>query len=139
MHAAARFRGRCAATSRRLPHGRAADALLGAACLAVLTAIALIATSMLDRGTMPFYGWLLLATACGALTFRRSRPRAVALVTLLVCAVYYPVNEPDGPIIMTFVIALYTAAVEGHLVTASALAAVAMGALPSCRTGAPEV
>ncbi|GAA2163008.1 sensor histidine kinase [Actinomadura napierensis] len=128
MRAPAPARDRAATALRWPPRGRLADALLAAACFAVLTAIALIATYALDRGTMPFYGWLLLLVACGVLAFRRSHPRTVALVTLVACAVYYPVTSPDGPIIMTFVIALYTAAVEGHIAAASALAAVAMGA-----------
>ncbi|GAA0244865.1 sensor histidine kinase [Actinomadura nitritigenes] len=123
--ALARYR---AASALRWPRGRRADALLGAACFAVLAAIALIADYGLHRGTLPFYGWALLAVACGALAFRHSRPRTVAVVTFVVCAVYYPLTAPDGPIIMTFVIALYTAAAEGHLASASALAAVAMGA-----------
>ncbi|QKG25875.1 sensor histidine kinase [Actinomadura verrucosospora] len=128
MRAPAPALGRAASALRLLPRGRRADALLAAACFAVLTVVALIATQALHRGTMVFYGWALLAVACGALVFRRSRPRTVAVVTFVACAVYYPVTEPDGPIIMTFVIALYTAAAQGHLATASGLAAVAMGA-----------
>ncbi|MDL4818713.1 sensor histidine kinase [Actinomadura opuntiae] len=127
MRAPALARDR-AATALRWPRGRLADALLGAACFAVLAAIALIATYALHRGTLAYYGWALLLVACGALAFRRSHPRTAALVTFAACAVYYPVSSPDGPIIMTFVIALYTAAAEGHIATASALAAAAMAA-----------
>ncbi|MFB4303163.1 sensor histidine kinase [Actinomadura sp. NTSP31] len=128
MRAPAPARDRAATALRWPPRGRFADALLAAACFAVLTVIALIATYALGRGTMSFYGWALLLIACGALAFRRSHPRTVALVTFVACGVYYPVTSPDGPIIMTFVIALYTAAVEGHIAAASALAAVAMAA-----------
>ncbi|MDI3386413.1 sensor histidine kinase [Streptomyces sp. B-S-A8] len=71
-------------------------------------------------------GWSLLSVACGALYFRRHRPIGVALVTLLACAVYYPVSANDGPVMLAFVIALYTAAVDGRFAAAAALGVVAM-------------
>jgi signal transduction histidine kinase len=112
---------------RWLPEGRAADALLAAGCLLVLVVIALVQIHVVQRGTMPLYGWALIVIACGALYFRRSRPVAVAAVTLAACGVYYPATDPDGPLMITFVIALYTAAAAGRLATASLLAAVAIG------------
>ncbi|MFD0541283.1 histidine kinase dimerization/phosphoacceptor domain-containing protein [Actinomadura luteofluorescens] len=75
---------------------------------------------------MPLYSWALLVVACGALYFRRSHPVAVAAVTLAACAVYYPVTEPDGPAVLTFVVALYTAAAEGHLTAAVVLVGIAV-------------
>ncbi|WP_245666505.1 sensor histidine kinase [Actinomadura latina] len=111
---------------RRLPEGRTADALLAAACLLLLVVIALLETHVAGRETMPARGWALIAVACGALYFRRGHPVAVAAVTLAACGIYYPATGPDGPIVITFVIGLYTAAAAGRLVTAGLLAAAAM-------------
>jgi signal transduction histidine kinase len=111
---------------RRLLEGRTADALLAAGCLLLLVVIALLETHLVGRGAMPHFGWALIVIACGALYFRRSHPVAVAAVTLAACGVYYPATDPDGPLMITFVIALYTAAAAGRLATAALLAAAAM-------------
>ncbi|GAA1875043.1 sensor histidine kinase [Actinomadura bangladeshensis] len=110
----------------RLTEGRMADAALAAGCLLVLVAIALLETRVVGRGPMPAYGWALIAVACGALYLRRSAPVAVAAVTLAACGIYYPATDPDGPLVITFVIALYTAAAAGRLTTAALLAAAAI-------------
>lgn len=109
-----------------LPTGRGADAALAGGAFAVLTAMTLVSIHTGPPSRMPLHSWALLAVACGALYFRRSHPVAVAAVTLAACAVYYPVTEPDGPVVLTFVIALYTAAAEGHLTAAVALTAIAV-------------
>ncbi|MDT9685765.1 sensor histidine kinase [Streptomyces sp. TRM76323] len=67
-------------------------------------------------------GWCLLAAGCGALLFRRRRPVAVAVVTLLASVAYYPTSSYDGPLMVTFALALYTTAAEGRFVAAVALA-----------------
>ncbi len=67
-------------------------------------------------------GWLLVAVACGALPLRRRAPVAVAVVTLLASVVYYPNSSYDGPLMVTFALALYTAAAEGRFTAAVALA-----------------
>ncbi|WP_415949310.1 sensor histidine kinase [Streptomyces sp. KLOTTS4A1] len=66
-------------------------------------------------------GWVLIAAVCGALYFRRRLPVAVALFTLAGCAVYYPLSAYDGPLLIAFVIALYTTAAEGRFAAAVAL------------------
>ncbi|MDI3422334.1 sensor histidine kinase [Streptomyces luteolus] len=71
-------------------------------------------------------GWCLLGVGCGALHFRRRRPIGVAVVTLVVCAVYYPMSASDGPVMLAFIIALYTAAVDGRFAAAAALGVMAM-------------
>ncbi|MEU3451555.1 sensor histidine kinase [Streptomyces thermolilacinus] len=71
-------------------------------------------------------GWFLVAVGCGALLLRRSRPVAVAVVTLLASAVYYPTSSYDGPLMVTFALALYTTAAEGRFVAAVALASVTL-------------
>ncbi|MEU8117612.1 sensor histidine kinase [Spirillospora sp. NPDC049024] len=110
----------------RLPTGRAADAALAGGFFAVLAAMTLVSVHMGPPTRMPLYSWALLAVACGALYFRRRRPVAVGAVTLVACAVYYPVTEPDGPAVLTFVVALYTAASEGYLAAAGALAGISV-------------
>ncbi|MFD8497894.1 sensor histidine kinase [Amycolatopsis sp. NPDC059657] len=71
-------------------------------------------------------GWALIVAACAALFFRRRFPVAVAAVTLACCAVYYPLTDPDGIIILTFAFALYSSAAEGHVKPAAGLAAASM-------------
>ncbi|OEJ94101.1 sensor histidine kinase [Streptomyces thermolilacinus] len=71
-------------------------------------------------------GWFLVAVGCGALLLRRSRPVAVAVVTLLASVVYYPTSSYDGPLMVTFALALYTTAAEGRFVAAVALASVTL-------------
>ncbi|MFF9632688.1 sensor histidine kinase [Streptomyces fradiae] len=71
-------------------------------------------------------GWLLIAVACGALPLRRRAPVAVAVVTLLASVVYYPTSSHDGPLMVTFALALYTAAAEGRFAAAAALASVTL-------------
>ncbi|MEV6332508.1 sensor histidine kinase [Streptomyces sp. NPDC051909] len=71
-------------------------------------------------------GWALIVTGCGALALRRRRPVAVAVVTLLACAVYYPLSAQDGPLLIAFAVALYTTAAEGRFAAAVALAAVTL-------------
>ncbi|MFD0372391.1 sensor histidine kinase [Streptomyces sp. NPDC127114] len=71
-------------------------------------------------------GWALILVGCGALWFRRRQPVAVAVVTLLTCAVYYPLFAQDGPLLIAFALALYTTAAEGRFAAAVALAAVTL-------------
>ncbi|MBC9718304.1 sensor histidine kinase [Streptomyces sp. TRM66268-LWL] len=71
-------------------------------------------------------GWVIIALACGALYFRRRWPVGVALFTLAACAVYYPLSVYDGPVLVTFVIALYAAAAEGRFVAAVAIGVAVM-------------
>ncbi|MGI5480258.1 sensor histidine kinase [Streptomyces lavendofoliae] len=79
-------------------------------------------------------GWALVAVGCGALRYRHRRPVAVAAVTLLACCAYYPLSEQDGPLMVTFAVALYTAAAEGRFAASVALAATTLLAV-----GAGEV
>ncbi|MFC6934609.1 sensor histidine kinase [Actinomadura yumaensis] len=76
---------------------------------------------------VPGAGWALATVACLALYWRRTRPLAVGAVTGAACAAYYPLTEPDGPLLVTFCIALYSAASAGRLVGAGALVAAAVG------------
>ncbi|MFB7372803.1 sensor histidine kinase [Streptomyces sp. NPDC056222] len=74
-------------------------------------------------------GWALIAVGCGSLCFRRRAPVTVAVVTLVACVAYYPVSAQDGPLMITFALALYTTAAEGRFAAAVALAAVTLFAV----------
>jgi signal transduction histidine kinase len=71
-------------------------------------------------------GWALILIGCGALWFRRRWPVGVAVVTLLASAAYYPLSVFDGPLMVTFALALYTTSAQGRLAAAVALAAVTL-------------
>ncbi|WP_119295356.1 sensor histidine kinase [Streptomyces sp. YIM 130001] len=107
--------------------GRAADLALTLLVSAFVIAWTLIVTRYESETTSrALGGWLLIVVGCGALYFRRRRPVAVAALTLLACAAYYPVSVYDGPLMVTFAIALYTVAAEGRFVAAVILAVVAL-------------
>lgn len=109
--------------------GRAADA-----AIAVGTAVLVVAATLPQLTDQTRVGRLalgvgLIVAASAALYVRRRHPVAVAVFTQLACAAYYPFAEPDGPMVLTFGIALYTVAVEGHLAAAAVLAVAAMAGL----------
>ncbi|MFI0357041.1 sensor histidine kinase [Actinomadura sp. 9N407] len=109
------------------PRGRTADAALALAALVVVAAGTLPnSASGVERGLVPWAGWPLLVLTCGSLYWRRSHPVAVLLLTMAACGVYYPLSEPDGPIMLVFVIALYNAAAQGRVWVAGIVGAVSM-------------
>jgi signal transduction histidine kinase len=109
------------------PRGRTADAALALAAFAIVVAGTLLNTaSGVERGLVPWAGWLLLVITCGSLYWRRAHPVPVLLLSLAACAVYYPLSEPDGPIMLVFVFALYNAAARGRVRTAAIVGAVSM-------------
>ncbi|MGK5533685.1 sensor histidine kinase [Streptomyces sp. URMC 129] len=68
-------------------------------------------------------GWTLVALAWVALGLRERWPLPVALLTILIAAVYYPVTVADGATPMIcFIVALYTVARNDRLAVAVALA-----------------
>ncbi|MHC0428788.1 sensor histidine kinase [Streptomyces sp. O3] len=70
--------------------------------------------------------WSLIAVACAAIYYRRRWPVGVAALTLAVCGAYYPISDNDGPLMITFVVALYTAALSSRFAAAVSLGVVAM-------------
>lgn len=101
-----------------------------AVTLAVLIGSALV---LLDNHTeAPSHvgiGWALTGLACASLFARHRYPLPVAGFTLLCCAFYYPLTNPDGVIILAFAFALYNAAAAGHIKGAALIAAIAMAAI----------
>ncbi|WP_406863503.1 histidine kinase [Streptomyces sp. HUAS MG47] len=106
---------------------RAADAAVALVVALVVVVWTLVQMRYETESTArTVLGWGLNAVGCGALYFRRRAPVTVAVVTLLACAVYYPLSAYDGPLMITFAIALYTTAAEGRFAAAVALAAVTL-------------
>ncbi|TXS09990.1 sensor histidine kinase [Streptomyces sp. ms191] len=106
------------------PSPRVTDALVALVVTLVVVIWTLVAARYTDEpAARTVVGWIVIAIGCGALCFRRRWPVAVAVVTLLACAVYYPVSAQDGPLMITFALALYTLAAEGRFAAAVALAA----------------
>ncbi|HEV7980289.1 sensor histidine kinase [Amycolatopsis sp.] len=86
-------------------------------------------TSLDDASEVPHrlaFGLTLTVLACASLFLRRRFPLPVAAFTLLACGLYYPLTEPDGIVLLTFAVGLYTAAAEGHVRGAIALSVAAM-------------
>lgn len=107
-----------------LPRGRVADALV-----AVATGVLVIGTTVwsatVGDGSLNALGWVLLVTACSVLFLRRRYPVTVLVYTLLACGFYYPLVGAGSPMVLTFMIALFSAAAAGHLAVAVAAVVVA--------------
>ncbi|MGW3958582.1 sensor histidine kinase [Amycolatopsis sp. NPDC005003] len=115
-----------------------------AAELAVVVAVLVGSLfALLNDGAKPAHhaalGWVLTGLACAALFGRRRHPLGVAAFTLVCCALYYPLTDPDGLVLLAFAYALYNAAAAGRirgaaLLVVAAMAGVTAGELGS-RTG----
>jgi signal transduction histidine kinase len=115
-----------------------------AAELAVtLTVVAGTLFTVLSDGAEPgrhvVAGWVLTAACCTAVFLRRRFPLGVAGFALVCCALYYPLTDPDGLILLAFAYTLCTAAAAGRirgaaLLVVAAMAGVAAGEIGS-RTG----
>lgn len=71
-------------------------------------------------------GWAMSAVGVAALYLRHRWPVQVAVLTLAVCAVYYPISSVDCQLVLAFAVALYTVAERTRLRAAIALTAVAI-------------
>jgi signal transduction histidine kinase len=99
--------------------------------------------AVLNDGAKPAHhavlGWVLTALCCAAVFFRRQYPLSVAGFALLCCALYYPLTDPDGLVLLAFAYTLFNAAAAGRirgaaLLVVAAMAGVAAGEISS-RTG----
>ncbi|MEV4145174.1 sensor histidine kinase [Amycolatopsis sp. NPDC049691] len=99
--------------------------------------------AVLNDGAKPAHhaviGWVLTVLGCAAVFARRKFPLSVAGLTLVCCALYYPLTDPDGLVLLAFAYALYNAAAAGRirgaaLLVVAAMAGVAVGEVSS-RTG----
>src|SRR3954470_2713521 len=93
-----------------------------------VTVSVVAATAILTPGHWTDPGWAAVLLLGALLRWRHRRPIAVAVTSLAVCAVYYPLSPLDGPAIVVPVVALYAVAGSGRTRAAAGLAAVAVGA-----------
>ena len=103
-------------------HGRAADAALVCAVGLVAVVGLLVQSGGLDTGAE----WVALPVvllSAGALTVRRRFPVPVAAVALAAVGAYGALLDRPGPIMLVFVVALYTVVDEGHVAVAIGLGA----------------
>ncbi|MGW4028738.1 sensor histidine kinase [Streptomyces sp. NPDC004838] len=111
-----------------LPPGRRGDAAVTAGVF-VLVAIGGLRPFLMPRQepwAASVIGWMLSATVCAALCFRRRYPVAVAVVALVGSAAYYLISEYDGPLLVALVVALYAVAADGRLQAAVGLASLTL-------------
>jgi signal transduction histidine kinase len=92
-----------------------------------------------EPGNHVVLGWVLTIACCAALFLRRRYPLGVAGFALICCALYYPLTDPDGLVLLAFAYTLYTAAAAGRirgaaLLVVAAMAGVVVGEISS-RTG----
>jgi signal transduction histidine kinase len=80
-------------------------------------------------GRLGVAGVVLILVTGGLLAFRRWSPVWVAVGTLVGCGIYYPFVGASGPVLASFIIALYFVAAAGRIVAAVVLAVVAMAAI----------
>ncbi|WP_116948655.1 sensor histidine kinase [Jiangella endophytica] len=108
-------------------HGARADVLLAAGTL-----LFVVLTTVIGQGdpvalrSVPATGWLLIVVGCGALAFRRRFPVSVGIATLAASVIYYPAVNPDGALLITLIISLYSLASDGRTVAAAAIGGLAI-------------
>jgi signal transduction histidine kinase len=80
-------------------------------------------------------GWVLTVLCCAALFFRRRYPLSVAGFALGCCALYYPLTDPDGLVLLAFAYALYNAAAAGRIRGAALLVVAALAGVTAGEIG----
>ncbi len=105
------------------PRGRAADV-----AVAAVVGVFVIGTTVAAperAGVEPrALGWVLLVGSCVVLGWRRTYPVTVLVATLLACGLWYPFVGVGGPILLTYVVGLFSAAAAGRVVIATGVATV---------------
>ncbi|WP_154814272.1 sensor histidine kinase [Actinophytocola xinjiangensis] len=99
---------------------------MAAATGAFVTVATLLAAASGD-GEMTALGWVLIVSSAAVLGWRRRYPVAVLAATLLACSLYYPLTGPGSPIVLTFAVALFSAAARGRVAVAAGTAVLAVG------------
>ncbi|WP_051704384.1 sensor histidine kinase [Glycomyces sp. NRRL B-16210] len=105
---------------------RVGDLIIGAVNAVIVLGWSFVQATLKLRdppGLNEQLGWVMVAISVVVLFFRSSYPLTVTLVTLAATLVYYPASSIDGPMLLGFVIALYTLAALGRVIAASVIAA----------------
>lgn len=105
-----------------IEHGDGRGALVSAGTAAAVVA----GTALASPGRWTDPSWLAVAAICALLALRRRYPVVTAWATMLACGVYYPFSRLDGPVILVFVLALYTVAETGRTLAPLLLLAVSI-------------
>lgn len=74
------------------------------------------------KGLNESLAWTVLFISCAVLFFRSSFPLTATLIAMACTIVYYPASSTDGPMLLAFVIALYTLAALGRIIAAGVIA-----------------
>jgi signal transduction histidine kinase len=101
------------------------DLLVGAVNAVVVLGWTLIqwALNIHDiQGLNETLAWTVLFVSVATLFWRSTFPLAVTLIMLVCTVIYYPGSSIDGPMLMGFVIALYTLAALGRVCAAGVIA-----------------
>ena len=117
--------------------GRWTDLVVAAGTGGFVGAATLLAAAN-GGGAMTVLGSTLIVGSSVVLGWRRRFPVAVLCATLLACSLYYPLTGPGSPIVLTFVVALFTAAAEGRLAVAVGTAATAMALMLLGESASPK-
>ncbi len=120
--------------SRWLWRGRAADATLALG----VGLVALLGLVVQSRGVDTAAEWAALPVvliSAGALCLRRRHPVPVGVVALAAVGAYGALLHQPGPIMLVFVVALYTVVDEGHLAVAIGLGAASVVAFAVADSG----
>jgi signal transduction histidine kinase len=112
--------------------GWARDALFAALMLAGVLGLTVV------QSGVELIGVVAIALTCGILVFRRRFPVTVTIGTIIGCGLYYPFVGSAGPLLATFVFALYSVAAAGRLVAASVIAVVSMAAIVAAEMFSPR-
>jgi signal transduction histidine kinase len=102
------------------------DALIAAAVAVAVLVSTLVQDDVDNAGELNAPGIAVILLCGGMLAFARRYPVVVAVGTFVGCGLYYPFVGAGGPILVTFILALYFVAASGRMVVAGVIGAVAM-------------
>jgi signal transduction histidine kinase len=106
------------------------DTLVAAAVtLAVLVSTMLTVDLKGGNERLDALGVVLIVVSGGMLAFARRYPVVVAIGTAVGSGIYYPFVGAGGPILITFILALYFVAAAGRMLAATAIGVLAMAAI----------
>lgn len=100
--------------------------MIAAAVVVAVLVSTLVQDDIENAGELGVVGIVVIVVCGGLLAFGRRYPILVALGTFVGCALYYPFVGAGGPVLVTFIFALYFVAASGRVVSAVALGTAAM-------------